>query len=91
MQATLGDIKRVIREIFEAGPWIVRGGAEVLTRGVGEPASTWRYTVLRAVTYFTDEELVREPSSQIRDQVWVFQRGEALYAISDRQLYSKPV
>lgn len=90
MQATLGEIKQAIREAWVTGPWVVRGGSEVLFRGVDEPARAWRYTTMPKVTYFTDEELVRKPSSPTRDQVWVFQRDGKLFAIAERQFFSRP-
>jgi hypothetical protein len=91
MRARVGDIRLAIREVFETGPWAVRGGSEVLFKFEGEPARAWRYTTLRQVTYFSNAELVKKPSGPTRDQVWVFKRDDKLFAISDRQFYSKPV
>ena len=84
----LGEVRTLVREAL--GAWIVRGGSEVLTRGVKEPPRAWRYTTLRKVTYFTDAELVRKPRGLTDDQTWVFRRGDDLFAIAERQFYQRP-
>lgn len=85
---TLAEIKMAIHEA--QGEWIVRGGSEVLVRGVDEPPRAWRYDILKKVTYFSDSELVQSPSNQTRPQVWVFKRDNMLFAVRESQLF-KPV
>ena len=72
------------------GNWAVRGGSEVLFRGEKEPKDSWRWTTLPKVTYFSDAELVKKPSGPTRDQVWVFKRDGKLFAIAERQFFSRP-
>ena len=72
------------------GQWAVRGGSEVLFRFENEPREAWRWTTLPQVTYFSDAELVKKPSGPTRNQVWVFKRDGKLFAIADRDFYSRP-
>jgi hypothetical protein len=88
MRSTLGEVRRVVREAL--GNWIVRGGSEVLVRGVKESPKDWRYITLQKVTYFSDDELVRKPRGLTDNQTWTFKRGDMLYAIAERQFYQRP-
>lgn len=71
-------------------PWIVKAGSTVLTRGTNEPTSAWRHERLDKVTYFDQDELIARPKRSVDSQIYVFKKGNKVYAIDDYHFLAMP-
>ncbi len=89
MKTSIKNLREFIHEelSFQNEPYVIRGGSKVLVKRAGDE---WSWTVLRQVTYFNNDDLVKGPWSKTQEQVWKFRRGGDLYAIRDDQFLSKP-
>lgn len=85
-------IKSVISEVLNEtrDDYIVRGGSEILVRGVDEPKNSWRWETFPKVLYFGKEQLVRKPRGPTDLQNYVFKKNNMLYAVDSRRLYASP-
>lgn len=81
-------ISEALREAREE--YVVRGGSEILIRGVEEPKNSWRWETFPKVLYFDKSELVRKPRGPTDLQNYVFKRDNVLYAVDARRLFAKP-
>jgi len=70
--------------------YVVRGGRELLTKGVAEPSYAWHWEHFQKMLYFTPDELVSSPNSPSGRQVWVFKRDEMMFAVSERDFFTRP-
>lgn len=72
------------------GSWIVRSGAHVLVRPEGGTPDDWTEVITNKVLYFSDEELVKGPTSPTREPVWTFLRDGWLTAVRESGFFSHP-
>ena len=86
---TVRDIRHILHEAAR-DEYVVRGGRELLSRGVDESPKDWRWVRVDKVTYFSEDELVSKPRSLTDRQVWVFKRGDRLFAVDERDFFSRP-
>lgn len=78
----------ILEVLSEGMDYVVRAGSEVFVRPEGSEPSAWRPEVLRKVTYFSFDDVVRAPNpNRTTDaQQYVFRRDGMLYGVDGRQL-----
>ena len=81
MRISMNELRSLLESASE---YVVRGGRELLVKGVGEPPEAWRWQYFQKVLYFTPDELVHEPRGPTDRQVWGFKRGDMIIAVAER-------
>jgi hypothetical protein len=92
MKMNLGMLRIMISEALREAreEYVVRGGSEILVRGVDEPKNAWRWETFPKVLYFGKHELVRKPRGPTDLQNYVFKKDNMLYAVDSRRLFASP-
>jgi hypothetical protein len=87
MRISMSELRTLLES---SGEFAVRGGCELLVKGVDEPPDAWRWKYFQKVLYFTPDELVHAPSGPMSRQVWEFKRDGMMIAVAERDLFSRP-
>ncbi len=85
-------IQKMVTEVMQESrdDYVVRGGSEILVRGVEDSPKSWRWEYFPKVMYFQKHELVKKPRGPMDLQNYVFKRDGMLYAVDARRLYAQP-
>jgi hypothetical protein len=87
MRISISELRTLLESSDE---FVVRGGRELLVKGVGEPPDAWRWKYFQKALYFTKDELVRAPGGHMGRQVWEFKRDGMMIAVAERDFFTRP-